>query len=156
MQAALYRIAETASTARDMPSFYAAIHEIVGELMYADNFYIALYDDERQRINYPFFVDEVDTDLPDPNAWEVFGIGDAAGVTAHVLRTGRPTYIDAARYEQLLTSGEVQAPSATSLSWRHRSAARQPPTRSCSASAQPAWSRKSLTSNRSVSCRSRA
>ena len=118
MQAALYRIAETASAAKDMPSFYAAIHEIVGELMYADNFYIALYDEERQRINYPFFVDEVDTELPDPHAWEVFGIGDAAGVTAHVLRTGRPTYIDSARYEQLLTSGEVQAAGDTSaLQW---------------------------------------
>ena len=28
-----------------MPAFYAQIHEIVGELMYADNFYIALYDE---------------------------------------------------------------------------------------------------------------
>ena len=37
-----------------MPAFYAPIHEIVGELMYADNFYIALYDEERQLINFPF------------------------------------------------------------------------------------------------------
>ena len=47
VQSALYRIAETASAAQDMPAFYAQIHEIVGELMYADNFYIALYDEER-------------------------------------------------------------------------------------------------------------
>ena len=43
-----------------MPSFYASIHEIVGSLMYADNFYIALYDEERQAINFPFFLDEVE------------------------------------------------------------------------------------------------
>ena len=45
VQNALYRIAETASIAEDMQAFYAEMHRIVGELMYAGNFYIALYDD---------------------------------------------------------------------------------------------------------------
>ena len=45
--------------------------------MYADNFYIALYDAERQMINFPYYVDEV-TDQPDPNVWEPFGSGYAA------------------------------------------------------------------------------
>ena len=31
-----------------MQDFYAEMHRIVGELMYADNFYIALYDEDRQ------------------------------------------------------------------------------------------------------------
>ena len=48
IQSALYRIAETASAAQDMQAFYAEIHRIVGELMYAENFYIVLYDEERQ------------------------------------------------------------------------------------------------------------
>ena len=34
--------------------------------MFAENFYIALYDDERQAINFPYYVDTVDVDLPDP------------------------------------------------------------------------------------------
>ena len=93
VQAALYRIAETASTAEDMQDFYRQIHAIVGELMYADNFYIALYDAERDAINFPYYVDEVDRDVPDPNLWDPFGIGDAAGVTAHLLRTGVPMLI---------------------------------------------------------------
>jgi hypothetical protein len=70
VQAALYRIAEIAGAARDMQEFYAEIHRIVGELMYAENFYIVLYDDERQQMNWPFFVDAVDTDVPDPHVWE--------------------------------------------------------------------------------------
>ena len=48
VQDALYRIAELAGAAQDMQEFYAAVHAIVGELMYADNFFIALYDEERQ------------------------------------------------------------------------------------------------------------
>ncbi len=35
VQDALYRIAELASAAQDMQEFYRAIHEVVGELMYA-------------------------------------------------------------------------------------------------------------------------
>ena len=67
------------STVTDMQEFYAAMHGIVGELMDASNFYIALYDDERQMINFPYYVDEVDPDIPDPNVWEPFGVGNARG-----------------------------------------------------------------------------
>ena len=44
-QAALRDIAETASAAEDMRAFYAEIHRIVRGLMYADNCFIALYDE---------------------------------------------------------------------------------------------------------------
>ena len=96
IDAALYRIAQAASTVTDMQEFYAAMHGIVGELMDASNFYIALYDDERQMINFPYFVDEVDPDVPDPNLWEPFGVGNARGTTAYLLRVGEPLLIDAA------------------------------------------------------------
>ena len=82
VQDALFRIADAASAVEDMPSFYATVHGIVAGLMYADNAYIALYDDQRQTINYPYYVDSVDTDIPDPNVWEPMGVGQATGVTA--------------------------------------------------------------------------
>jgi hypothetical protein len=37
-----------------MQEFYAAVHGIVGELMYAENFFISLYDEERQLVNWPY------------------------------------------------------------------------------------------------------
>ena len=55
----LYRVAETATTTQDLPAFYRAMHEIVGELMDASNFFIALYDEERQLICFPYYVDEL-------------------------------------------------------------------------------------------------
>ncbi|HEU5361913.1 MAG TPA: hypothetical protein VFU56_01170, partial [Gaiellaceae bacterium] len=94
VQAALYRIAELASTVEDMQAFYRAVHAVVGELMDASNFYIALYDEQRQLINYPYFVDAVDLDVPDPNQWDAFGTGQAIGTTAYVLRTGEPQLLD--------------------------------------------------------------
>ena len=107
VQSALYRIAETASTAKDMASFYAAMHEIVGELMYAANFYIALYNADRQLLNFAYYADEVDTDVPDPNAWEAFGEGNASGLTAYALRTGRVLHVPPGRWRELIAAGEI-------------------------------------------------
>jgi signal transduction histidine kinase/CheY-like chemotaxis protein len=106
VQDALYRIAELASAARDLQEFYRAIHAVVGELIYARNFFLALYDEERRLINWPYYVDEFDTDLPDPNRWEQFGGGSAEGTTAFVLRTGQPQRLTGKRLEELIELGE--------------------------------------------------
>jgi PAS domain S-box-containing protein len=108
VQSALYRIAELASAAQDMQEFYRAVHGVVGELMNANNFYIALYDEGRQMISWPYYVDEVDLDVPDPNRWEVFGSGDARGTTAYVLRTGEPQLLPWERQQALIEQGEVE------------------------------------------------
>ena len=107
VQKALYRIAELASAARDLQEFYRSVHGVVAELMYASNFYIALYDGERRLISWPYFVDEVDTDVPDPNKWEQFGSGDARGVTAYVIRTEQPQHISIERSQELIDLGEI-------------------------------------------------
>src|SRR5213592_179583 len=99
VQDALYRIAELASAARDLQEFYRAIHAVVGELMNANNFYIALYDEERQLISWPYYVDELASDLPDPNHWDEFGSGHARGTTAYVLRTGTPQLLS---YQEIM------------------------------------------------------
>ena len=108
VQAALYRIAELASAAQDMQEFYREVHAVVGELMFARNFFIALYDDERQLISWPYYVDEFDFDTPDPNRWDAFGEGEARGVTAYVLRTREPQLIGQARLHELIERGEIE------------------------------------------------
>ena len=75
IQDALYRIAELASSASDMREFYAQIHDIVGKLMYAHNFFIALYDADTKLLNYPYYADAVDPDMPDPDTWQPMGTG---------------------------------------------------------------------------------
>jgi hypothetical protein len=79
IQDALYRIADAASAAEDLHAFYATIHGIVAELMYADNAYIALYDEQRDAINFPYYVDSVDTDIPDPSTWIYRRINGSGG-----------------------------------------------------------------------------
>ncbi len=100
-----------------MPSFYGAIHEIVGELMYADNFYIALYDDQRSLVNYPFYRDEVDKDVPDPTLWEPIGEGQAAGFTGLVLRHGEPVLFRQPEQRAMVERGEVALLGIASVDW---------------------------------------
>jgi GAF domain-containing protein/DNA-binding response OmpR family regulator len=88
-QSALYRMADLAGRAEEMAEFYSGIHAIVAELINAENFYIALYDAERGLINFPFYLDSVDTDMPDPRQWDSVGTLETGGLTAYVLRTGR-------------------------------------------------------------------
>jgi GAF domain-containing protein/DNA-binding response OmpR family regulator len=108
VQGALYRIADAASAAQDLDAFYRAVHATVRGLMHAEYFYIALYDEARQAINFPYYVDSVDTDIPDPAVWEPFGVGNARGATAYVLRTGRPALLDPATFMRLVASGDIE------------------------------------------------
>ena len=114
VQSALYRIAELASAAQDMQEFYGSIHQVVGELMNANNFYIALYDEDRRRMSWPYLVDEVDDFTPDPNQWFEIGEADARGTTAYVLRTGQPTLLTYETYTELVEREEI-APVGTTV-----------------------------------------
>lgn len=87
LQYALYRIADLASGEREMDEVLTELHAIIAGLMYAENFYIALYDAQRQMISLPYFRDSVDPDPPDigefpVSLWE-------GSLTLHVLRTGK-------------------------------------------------------------------
>ncbi len=61
LQRALFAIADMAGSERDMPSLLKGLHGIIGELMYAENFYIALYDREADALRFVYFADTVDT-----------------------------------------------------------------------------------------------
>jgi PAS domain S-box-containing protein len=118
VQDALFRIAELASAARDMQEFYAATHEVVGELMYAENFFIALYDEDRQRINWAYSADEKDEEeRPDPHEWLSFDETRARGTTGYVLRTGEPQHLSGPRIRELAEKGEIQLLGHLSEDW---------------------------------------
>src|SRR5438445_12891539 len=82
LSSALYRISEKNRSAKDLQQLYAAIHGIVGELMYARNSYIAVYDPSSELVSFPYFVDEED---PSPAPKRL-----RRGRSEYVLRTGEP------------------------------------------------------------------
>ena len=109
LNAALYAIAARSQSAEDLQQFFAAIHNIVGQLMNARNFYIALYDSQAQLLSFPYFVDEEDpTPAPKP-------LG--RGLTEYILRSGEPLLVTPAVFEELERRGEVESIGTPSLDW---------------------------------------
>ena len=109
LSAALLRIAEKASSPGELEEFYGAMHSIVSELMYARNFYIALYDAEAQELSFPYFVDDEDP----PPARKKLG----KGLTEYVLRTGEALLCTPDVFDKLVQLGEVELIGAPSLDW---------------------------------------
>src|SRR5580658_5967594 len=109
LNAALYAIAARSQSAEDLQQFFAAIHNIVGQLMNARNFYVALYDPQSQLLSFPYFVDEEDP-TPVPKAL-------GRGLTEYVLRSGEPILATPSVFEELVQRGEVELIGAASLDW---------------------------------------
>ncbi len=111
VQEAVYRISHTAHTAENLQELLRAIHEVVGELMPAKNFYVSLYNEKDDRLEFPYFVDEYDTarDVPPRKLRK--------GLTEYVLRTGQPLLATPEVYERLVAAGEAELIGAPSIDW---------------------------------------
>ena len=109
LHSALYRITQKTSTDDDLQQFYTAVHSIVGELMYARNFYIALYDPLTQLLSFPYFEDEGEG-RPAPRKL-------GKGLTEYVLRTGEPLMCGPDVFDELVKRGEAELIGAASLDW---------------------------------------
>ena len=109
IQSTLYRVSEATSAARDMDELYAEIHAIVAQLMPAENFYIALYDDGARVLTFPYFVDAMDP-RPEPKRM-------GKGLTEYVLRTGEPLLATPERFAELQKAGKVKLIGGSSVDW---------------------------------------
>ena len=82
IQSAITHIAESALTSKSMEDLVKSVHEAIGIILPAKNFYLALYDPGTSLITFPYFTDEYDTD------WSPRKLGK--GLTSYVIRTGKP------------------------------------------------------------------
>jgi PAS domain S-box-containing protein len=113
LQSAIYRISEAANSAPSLDELFRSIHQIVGELMPARNFYIALHQEAENLITFPYFVDEIDSPPGRPMTWEEM----RRGLTGYVLRTGRALLASPEVFEELVRQGEVELIGASSIDW---------------------------------------
>lgn len=109
VESAIYKISEAAHTAEDFDKLYKRIHEIISELMTVRNFYIALYDEKKNVLSFPYFVDEYDPPQPP----KPFG----KGLTEYVMRKNEAVLINAKKDLELRESGEVELIGAPQAIW---------------------------------------
>lgn len=108
-QNATLQISESASATDNLDQLYRSIHRIIGELMPAANFYIALYDPASNLLSFPYYQDEFDT-TPEPYPL-------SGGLTEIVLRTGAPLLAPRKEYDRMIRQGEVQAIGTPAVDW---------------------------------------
>jgi len=109
IRTAIYRISHSVQAAQNLKELFYLIHGIINDLMPAQNFYIALYDYERDEFYYPYYIDQYDT-TPAPHA-------PNRGLTSYVLRTGVTLLASPDVFEKLIKSGEVEMIGSDSVDW---------------------------------------
>jgi PAS domain S-box-containing protein len=109
VQKALFEISEAVHAAADLPSLYARIHATIGTLMRADNFYLALLDEQTDIVSFPYFKDLIDAPPPPRSS--------RRGMTEYVLRSGRPTLADLNEIQRLKEAGEYVQSGHPSAIW---------------------------------------
>ena len=88
LQRALFAIADMSASELDMPEMLRGLHRIVATLMYAENFYIVLYNRLQNSLRFIYYVDTVETDLPSSD--HDFPMAEMEiALTGHLIRGGK-------------------------------------------------------------------
>ncbi len=109
MKESIYRISEEASSAQDLDALYESIHKIINDLIPADNFYIAIYDEKADTVSFPYFKDEKESS---PKLRE-----GKRGMTEYVIRTGKPKLASSEEIKRLEKDGEIKIIGPIPIDW---------------------------------------
>lgn len=97
IQKALYNISELSSSLDNFDNLYAEIHNIVSGFMLADNFYVAFYEAQEDKIQFAYFVDEHDEEPLRTISYEKV----KNGLTAFLLRSGETLVLTKENFKAL-------------------------------------------------------
>ena len=93
----------------DLHDFLSLVHRSIAKVICAENFYVVLYDSDTHLFEAVYFVDRFDPP-PRPSLLE-----DSS--SAYVFRTGRPLLLTQARFDELVTQGEMKLMGTDCASW---------------------------------------
>lgn len=109
IQAGIYKISQVVNEANDLDDLYKLIHQVLLELMPVDNFFIALYDQEKDIISFPYYLDQFDK-APEPSR-------PGHGLTEYVLHTGKSVLANPEVFNLLVEEGMVESVGTPSVDW---------------------------------------
>ena len=113
IQSALYRIAASASAVEELPAFYAELHRIVGELMYAKNFYLILYDEVTDLWQIPYWIDLAGDLAPPPGRAN----RSSKTLVQYVYDSGHTLHASLEAIQDMTRQGLVQPYGSLSVDW---------------------------------------
>ena len=109
VQTALFRISDRCSRATDLKALCSDIHNIVGGLIFARNFFVGQYQTDPGLLSYLYYVDEFGaTPAPAP-------LGK--GLIQVVIESGEPLYAGQDTLEQLILEEGLDAMDSPFVAW---------------------------------------
>jgi diguanylate cyclase (GGDEF)-like protein/PAS domain S-box-containing protein len=114
IQSAVYRISEAANTAQNLEILFGLVHEIVGDLLPAENFYISIYNEVAGTISFPYYIDEHDAP-GQPHNLPPVKIG--RGLTEYLIKLGKPLWITGEVLNDMVAAGEVDLVGSLPVEW---------------------------------------
>ena len=93
----------------NLEAFLALVQKSIGRIIYAENFYVALYDDQTGLLTVPFCMDKFDACAPPQKL--------GRGLTAYAIRCGRPTLLTEEEVNRLVEQGEIELVGTPSAIW---------------------------------------
>ncbi len=81
----LFKISEAVSNTRNLDELYKVIHKSLDEILNVDNFYIALHNEEKDSITFPYHVDEHDDVLE-----EIVNFSKQPSSTGMLIKNRKP------------------------------------------------------------------
>ena len=114
LQESLYRISElTNDPDLEIDTFYSLVHNIVGQLLNAENFYIAKYDAKNDELFFAYYLDQQFSN--DDGYYKARKLSNH--FTELVLRSGETVLLDQQGMLDLHQKGITIKPEADVLSW---------------------------------------
>ena len=104
IQRALYELANLSATTTGGNLLNSRLHQIISELVPAQNFLMALYHPDTKEISIPYFVDEKDEHAP------VKRFDYGVGMSSYILQRKQAMLLDRAGFQALVDSGEMEHP----------------------------------------------
>ncbi len=108
IQEVLFEIANSVTTTRNLDELFETIQKSLHRVIDTTNCYVALYDEQTDKITLPFHRDEKDN-------FKEFPAGKT--VTAYVIRSGKSQLVSRQRIDELESSGEIEPIGTPSVSW---------------------------------------
>ncbi len=115
LRTALYEISEQAHHAKNISDLYADLHQIVGDLIPAKNFYIALVEQHKdgQYLTFPYYVD-----INNHFQGRIQKLDqEHLTLTGYLLKTRQPLLLTPENFQRVCQENSIQRSGTLSNSW---------------------------------------
>jgi PAS domain S-box-containing protein len=105
----IFEMTQGISETENLNELLGLIHQSLKKVLYAENCFVAIYDENTRLFSFPYFVDQFDP-TPEPLSMQ-------NSCTAYVYRTGKSLLLTSEIFQQLVHKKEAELVGSPSPSW---------------------------------------